>query len=125
MSGASPASAMIKSTDDRAHRDRLIRISHEADAAYVADGVPLIRGDDISDTRRSSTTSSSVSRRRADEPRACNVSPGDLVFQHRGRHRASVDRSDDRRGRYVLFDQLDELTCNQEVVDPLFVFYFF
>ena len=92
---------------------------------YVAAGVPVIRGNNISDTRELIGELVHVSEETADELRTSNVYPDDLFFPHRGAigQVGIVPRG--REGRYVLSTSLMKLTCDTFLVDPLFVFYFF
>ncbi|HEV8328024.1 MAG TPA: restriction endonuclease subunit S [Nitrospiraceae bacterium] len=92
---------------------------------YVADGVPVIRGNNISDTRTLVGDLVFVSDETADELRSCNVFPGDLVFPHRGAIGQVGIVPSDQMSRYILSSSLMKLTCNQDLVDPLFIFYFF
>src|SRR5215471_16376191 len=71
---------------------------------YVASGVPVIRGNNISDTR---------------------ALVGDLVFPHRGAIGQVGIVPGGAEPRYVLSTSLMKLSCNRDLVDPLFVFYFF
>src|ERR1700722_17609909 len=91
---------------------------------YTATGVPVIRGNNLSDTREFVGEFVYVSPETADELANCNVYPGDLVFPHRG----AIGEVGIVRGhngeRYVLSTSLMKLTCNRELVDPLFLFYF-
>src|SRR5262245_22819475 len=92
---------------------------------YVASGVPVIRGNNISDTRALVGDFVFVSEETADELRSSNVFPGDLVFPHRGAIGQVGIVPDDAKPRYVLSTSLMKLSCNRDLVDPLFVFYFF
>ncbi|MBK7046473.1 MAG: restriction endonuclease subunit S [bacterium] len=92
---------------------------------YVPSGVPVIRGNNISDTRSLVGDIAFVSEQTADELSSCNVFSGDLVFPHRGAiGKVGIVPSDGMR-RYMLSSSLMKLTCNLDLVDPLFVFYFF
>ena len=92
---------------------------------YEATGVPVIRGNNISDTRALTGDFAYVSHATADELRASNVFPGDLVFPHRGAiGRVGIVPSDGAP-RYMLSTSLMKLTCDPAVVDPAFLFYFF
>ena len=51
---------------------------------YTADGVPVIRGTNISDTRAWKGDWVFISDETADSMRNSNVFAGDLVFPHRG-----------------------------------------
>ena len=114
----------IKADDDRAIAIGPFGSRMKADK-YVPEGIPVIRGNNISDTRKLVGDLVYVSEETADELRSCNVFPGDLVFPHRGAIGQVGIVPDDDRGRYVLSTSLMKLTCNQTLVDPLFVFYFF
>jgi type I restriction enzyme S subunit len=114
----------IKADDDRAIAIGPFGSRMKADK-YVAEGVPVIRGNNISDTRVLVGDLVFVSEETADELRACNVFPGDLVFPHRGAIGQVGIVPNEERGRYVLSTSLMKLTCNQALVDPLFIFYFF
>lgn len=114
----------IKAQDDRAIAIGPFGSRMKADT-YVASGVPVIRGNNISDTRVFVDEFVYVSEQTADELRACNVFAGDLVFPHRGAigQVGIIPVSD--TPRFMLSTSLMKLTCNKEIVDPLFVFYFF
>jgi type I restriction enzyme S subunit len=114
----------IKADDERAIAIGPFGSRMKADR-YVAEGVPVIRGNNISDTRTLVGDLVFVSEETADELRSCNVFPGDLVFPHRGAIGQVGIVPKDERGRYVLSTSMMKLTCNQALVDPLFVFYFF
>jgi type I restriction enzyme S subunit len=92
---------------------------------YTESGVPVIRGNNITDTRSFAGQLVFVSEETADELRSSNVFADDLVFPHRG---AIGQVGIVPRGttvRYMLSTSLMKLSCNRAVVDPLFVFYFF
>jgi type I restriction enzyme S subunit len=92
---------------------------------YVAHGVPVIRGNNISDTRALVGDFAHVSDETAEELRSCNVYAGDLVFPHRGSIGQVGIVPSGKASRYMLSTSLMKLTCNQDLVDPFFVFYFF
>lgn len=92
---------------------------------YVAAGVPVIRGTNISDTRALVGDFVFVSDQTADELRACNVFPDDLVFPHRGAIGQVAIVPNGSASRYMLSTSLMKLTCDAQRVDPLFMFYFF
>jgi len=114
----------IKASDDRAIAIGPFGSRMKADT-YVAFGVPVIRGNNISDTRVFVDEFVYVSEQTADELRACNVFAGDLVFPHRGAIGQVGIIPATQTPRFMLSTSLMKLTCNQEIVDPLFVFYFF
>jgi type I restriction enzyme, S subunit len=92
---------------------------------YVANGVPVIRGNNISTSRALVGDFVYVTSKTADELRSSNVFPGDLFFPHRGAIGEVGIVPGDGSERYVLSTSLMKLTCNRELVDPLFLFYFF
>jgi type I restriction enzyme S subunit len=92
---------------------------------YVPDGVPVIMGRNLSDTRSFKGPFVFVSDITADELRSSNVQAGDLVFPHRGSIGSVGIVPRDGRDRYMLSTSLMKLRCNTRVVDPGFVYYFF
>src|SRR5581483_4798203 len=115
--------------DIKAPGDRSIAIgpfgSRMKADVYVTAGVPVIRGTNISDTRALVGDFVFVSDRTADELRACNVYAGDLVFPHRGAIGQVAIVPTDSVGRYMLSTSLMKLTCDTQLVEPRFIFYFF
>ena len=113
----------------KADEDRAIAIgpfgSRMKAETYVAKGVPVIRGNNISDTRTFVGDFVFVSDEDADELRSCNVFAGDLVFPHRGAIGEVGIVPTDGVDRYILSSSLMKLTCNRNLIDPLFLFYFF
>jgi len=92
---------------------------------YVASGVPVIRGQNISDNRALKGEFVFVSEQTADELRSSVVFPGDLVFPHRGAIGEAAIVPGDEFDRYILSTSLMKLTCDRRLADPRFVFYFF
>ncbi|MBK6485414.1 MAG: restriction endonuclease subunit S [Gemmatimonadetes bacterium] len=93
--------------------------------SYVEKGVPVIRGNNISDTRDLTREFVFVSDETADELRSCNVYAHDLVFPHRGAIGQVAIVPSDGVERYMLSTSLMKLTCDRSRIDPKFVFYFF
>ncbi len=114
----------IKANNDRAIAIRPFGSRMKAET-YVSSGVPVIRGNNISDTRVFVDDFVFVSEQTADELQACNVFPGDLVFPHRGAIGQVGIIPEGNIPRFMLSTSLMKLSCNRELVDPLFVFYFF
>jgi type I restriction enzyme, S subunit len=114
----------IKSDDERAIAIGPFGSRMKA-SAYVAAGVPVIRGNNISDTRAFVDEFVFVSEETADQLRSCNVFARDLVFPHRGSIGQVGIIPDDGATRYMLSTSLMKLTCNLKLVDPQFLFYFF
>jgi type I restriction enzyme S subunit len=92
---------------------------------YMSTGVPVIRGNNISDIRAPVGDFVFVSKETADQLKSSNVFAGDLVFPHRGAIGEVGIVPRDGTPRYLLSTSLMKLTCNEEVVDPVFLFYFF
>jgi type I restriction enzyme S subunit len=93
--------------------------------SYVSQGVPVIRGTNLTDTRALAGDFVFVSGETADALSACNVFADDLVFPHRGAIGLVGIVPDNGVRRYMLSTSLMKLTCNTELVDPRFVFYYF
>lgn len=92
---------------------------------YVARGVPVIRGNNLIDGRALSGDFVYISDATADELQACNVYADDLVFPHRGAIGEVGIVPRDSVPRYMMSTSLMKLTCNRNLVEPQFVYYFF
>lgn len=91
---------------------------------YVPNGVPVIRGTNISDSRAWKGDWVYVSDETADSMLNCNVTCGDLVFPHRGSiGEVAIVPSDETR--YMLSTSLMKFTANRNKAHPLFLFYYF
>jgi type I restriction enzyme S subunit len=93
--------------------------------SYVEHGIPVIRGNNISDTKMLSGDFVCVSREKAKELSSCNVKDGDLVFPHRGLIGEVGLVTGGPNAHYILSTSLMKLTLNKNIADPLFFFYFF
>lgn len=91
---------------------------------YVSDGVPVIRGNNLSSSKLLVGDFVYISSEKADELASSNVFAGDLVFPHRG-NIGEVGIVPADKPRYILSSSLMKLTVNQKKVNPLFLFYFF
>lgn len=91
---------------------------------YVPAGVPVIRGNNFSDTRAFVGDFVYIPLALAEEMPNCNVFEGDLVFPHRG-NIGTVAYVAREQPRYMLSTSLMKLTCDCKKVDPLWLFYFF
>ena len=92
---------------------------------YVAEGVPVIRGNNLSDNRSLVGDFPFVAPETADELRSSNVFANDLVFPHRGAIGMVGIIPVLGPPRWMLSTSLMKLTCDAEVADPLFIFYYF
>ena len=92
---------------------------------YVLDGIPVIRGNNLSDTITFKGNFVFIAEELANQIKSANVYAGDLVFPHRWAigEVGIVPLNDP--SRYVLSTSLMKLTCDTGQVNPLFLFYFF
>lgn len=94
---------------------------------YVEEGVPIIRGNNLSADRTFYDDDFVfVSEKKADELRPNTAFPGDLVFTQRGTlGQVGLIPRDPRFHRYIISQSQMKLTVNPEVTDAKFVYYFF
>jgi type I restriction enzyme S subunit len=92
---------------------------------YVASGVPVIRGNNISDTRELIGEMVYIAADKAQEVRSSIIFPGDLFFPHRGSIGLVGIVPQNGAERYVQSSSLMKLTCDRALVEPLYLFYFF
>ena len=92
---------------------------------YVPSGVPVIRGNNISDTREIVGDMVFITPEKADELGNAIVHADDLFFPHRGAIGQIGIVPRDSTERYALSSSLMKLTCDRSQVEPLFLFYFF
>ncbi|NVO14052.1 MAG: restriction endonuclease subunit S [Rhodoplanes sp.] len=113
----------------KAETDRAIAIgpfgSRMKSDLYTNDGVPVIRGNNITDTRVLGGDFVYVADETADELSSSNVLPGDLVFPHRGAIGLVGIVPFNVAKRYIMSTSMMKLTCNTSIVDPLYIYYFF
>ena len=91
---------------------------------YVADGVRVVRGTNISSGRTFSGEFVFITPDKAKELGGANLSPNDLVFPHRGSI-GEIGIVPEDGNQYVISSSLMKLTCDESIANPLFVFYFF
>jgi type I restriction enzyme S subunit len=94
---------------------------------YVPEGVPVIRGTNISgDDRFSYDDLVFVSEEKADELHQNNAHPGDIVFTQRGTlGQVGIIPQDSTFRRYVISQSQMKLTVDDSLADPLFIYYYF
>lgn len=92
---------------------------------YVTSGVPVIRGNNIGDTRQLIGEMVYIAPDFADKLGNAIVHADDLVFPHRGAIGQIGIVPRDNTERYALSSSLMKLTCDRAKVEPLFLFYFF
>lgn len=94
---------------------------------YVEEGVPVIRGTNLSDERSFNDDNFVfVREEKADQLIANNAYPGDIIFTQRGTlGQVCVIPSESRFPRYLISQSQMKLKVNPEKADTRFVFYFF
>jgi type I restriction enzyme S subunit len=92
---------------------------------YVDSGVPVLRGSNIGDSRGLTGDFVFVSNQTADGLLSANAFSDDLFFPHRGAIGLVGIVPADGHHRYMLGTSLMKLTCNRELLDPLYAFYWF
>lgn len=94
---------------------------------YSESGVPVIRGINLSaDSKFSFDDFVYVSEEKADELRANNAHPGDLIFTQRGTiGQVGLIPFDSPISRFVISQSQMKLTVDPEQADALFLYYFF
>jgi len=92
---------------------------------YETSGVPVVRGSNISDTRRLSGPFVFVSQRTADSLPNASLVPGDVFFPHRGAIGEVGIVGDEADQRMLMSTSLMRLSCNPMLAEPRFVYYYF
>lgn len=93
---------------------------------FVAEGVPVIRGTNLSYGKLLEENYVFLTEEKADELKSSNAFPGDLVFTHRGTlGQVGIIPTNSRYKRYVVSQSQMKLTCNTNIVNPLYLYYFF
>ncbi|MFD2257981.1 restriction endonuclease subunit S [Luteolibacter algae] len=94
---------------------------------YADHGVPVIRGKNLSGpTKFSFEEFVYVTEKKADELRANNAHPGDLVFTQRGTlGQVGLIPADSPIKRFVISQSQMKLTVDESKADPLFLYYYF
>lgn len=91
---------------------------------YTADGVPVIRGTNISSSRELGGDWVFIPDAFADAMPRCVTRSGDLVFPHRGSV-GEVALVPNHPGRYFLSTSFMKITLDKRKADPRFMVYFF
>ena len=93
---------------------------------FVASGVPVIRGMNLSKNRFNEDEFVFLTDKKADELATSNAFPGDIIFTHRGTlGQVAVIPLDAKYSRYVISQSQMKLTCDLETVDPYYIYYYF
>ena len=92
--------------------------------AYVESGVPVIRGTNLTGSKKFSGDWVFISEQLAKQLENCCVRNGDLVFPHRGSI-GEVGLVDNQFHQYMMSSSLMKLRCNPNIADSEFIYYFF
>ncbi|TAM06249.1 MAG: restriction endonuclease subunit S, partial [Pusillimonas sp.] len=92
---------------------------------YTEGGVPVIRGQNMGSGRWVSGNFAFVSEEKAESLRANLARPGDVVFTQRGTLGQVALVPDTPWNRYVVSQSQMKATINQDLADPLFIYYYF
>ena len=92
--------------------------------AYVESGVPVIRGTNLTGSKKFSGDWVFISEQLAKQLENCCVSNGDLVFPHRGSI-GEVGLVGNQFHQYMMSSSLMKLRCNPNIADSEFIYYFF
>lgn len=93
---------------------------------FVASGVPVIRGMNLTGNSFNEDEFVFLTDIKADELSLSNAFPGDVIFTHRGTlGQVAIIPTDAKYPRYVISQSQMKLTCNLDMVDPYYVYYYF
>ena len=92
---------------------------------FVDFGVPIIRGCNLTNGRFISKQFVYLSDQKADELKGSNAFFDDIIFTHRGTLGQVAIIPKNEFKRYVISQSQMKMTCDLEVADPMFIFYFF
>lgn len=92
---------------------------------YTETGIPVIRGQNMSEGRWVKEPFAFVSEEKADSLRANLARPGDIIFTQRGTLGQVALVPDGPWDRYVVSQSQMKATLNPAVADPLFIYYYF
>ena len=93
---------------------------------FVSEGVPVIRGVNLSKGKLLEEEYVFLTEEKADELKSSNVFEGDIVFTHRGTlGQVGIIPKDSKYRKYIVSQSQMKLSCNKELVEPEWVYYFF
>ena len=92
---------------------------------FVANGVPVIRGTNLTTGRFRARDFVFLKPRKADELKNSNAFPGDLVFTHRGTLGQVGIVPEGPFERYVVSQSQMKLACDSAKANSMYVYYFF
>lgn len=92
---------------------------------FVSAGVPVIRGNNLNGERLLDDQFVFLTEEKANELRASNAFPGDIVITHRGTlGQVGIIPYDAKHPRYVVSQSQMKLTVDGEKADPFYIFYY-
>lgn len=92
---------------------------------FTNSGVPVIRGTNLNYYKYVDGKFVFLTEEKADELRSSNCFPGDLVFTHRGTIGQVGLIPEGKYNRYVISQSGMKVTVDSNLIDNLFLFYFF
>ena len=93
---------------------------------FVEEGVPVIRGVNISKEKLFEEDYVFLTEDKADELKSSNVFEGYIIFTHRGTlGQVGIIPKNSKYKRYVVSQSQMKLSCNRDIVEPEWVYYFF
>ncbi|AFZ61331.1 restriction endonuclease subunit S [Anabaena cylindrica FACHB-243] len=92
---------------------------------YVLKGIPVIRGNNISDTPNFIGDFVFIAEEQAKDYKSSKVYKNDLVFPHRGNIGEAGIVTENQYKEYIISSSLMKLSCNTDLVYPKFLYYFF
>ncbi len=92
---------------------------------FVEYGIPVIRGNNLTDGRFNGKGFVYLTSNKADTLRSANAYPGDVIFTHRGTLGQVGIIPDRPYDRYVVSQSQMVVTCDTAKMLPLFFYYFF
>lgn len=93
---------------------------------FVSQGVPVIRGMNLTSGRFNDNDFVYLTERKADDLKSANAFPGDIVFTHRGTlGQVGIIPENSRYPRYVVSQSQMKLRVNPTIASPLYIYYYF
>ena len=92
---------------------------------YVFKGIPVIRGNNISDTPNFIGSFVFIAEEQSKDFKSSKVYKNDLVFPHRGNIGEVGIVTETQYKEYIISSSLMKLSCNTDFVSPKFLYYFF
>jgi type I restriction enzyme S subunit len=93
---------------------------------FVESGVPVVSGEHLHDITLTEKKFRFITEQHATQLAKSNVFRGDVVFTHAGTiGQVSVIPEDSKYEKYILSQRQFFMRCNRELVNPLYVAYFF